>query len=350
MAPHLLDLDLEPMEARAVDALPTEPGWRFEPKWDGFRCIAYRRGGDVVLNAKSGKPLGRYFPDMLAALAAATAGDFVLDGELAIPAGDTLSFAALQDRLHPAASRVRKLAAAQPALLILFDCLATGADGSLLAAPLAQRRAALEAIFPQLGPRARLTPYTADRRTAQRWLDRTHGALDGVVAKRADGAYVPGERAMLKVKRLRTADCVVGGFRYAAGTREAGSILLGLYDEAGRLNDVGFSAAFKRAERPALTARLEALRGGPGFTGDAPGAPSRWSTERSAEWVPLRPELVAEVRYDHATGGKFRHGTSLVRWRPDKAPAQCTAEQLAEPAGPGALVSHILNARDEFNL
>ena len=331
---YALPLDTRPMEARSLAALPRDPGWQFEPKWDGFRCLAFKDGGAVELRAKSGKSLSRYFPEMLTALGQVPADNFVLDGELTVPLGGMLSFDALQARVHPAASRIRKLAAETPSQFILFDCLATEKDGSLLAAPLVRRRAALESVFAEFGgaERFRLSSFTRDRAEAQRWLNAVHGDVDGVVAKRADGRYEGGERAMLKVKRLRTADCVVGGFRYATSSRQVGSLLLGLYNAAGLLDHVGFTSAISDTERPALTAKLEALKGPPGFTGDAPGAPSRWSNERSAEWQPLRPELVVEVRYDHVTGGRFRHGTNLVRWRPDKAPSQCGMEQLQDAA------------------
>ncbi len=340
----LLGLDTEPMEAKTVDALPDGPQWQFEPKWDGFRCLAFKAGGAVELRAKSGKPLGRYFPEMVEALLQARADDFVLDGELMVPAGDTLSFAALQDRVHPAESRIRKLAAETPALLVLFDCLASGQTGSLVSAVLPTRRAALERVMAGFtrADRVRLSPVTANRDEAGRWLERAGGALDGVIAKRVDQAYAPGKRAMLKVKTHRTADCVVGGFRYAKDTRQVGSLLLGLYDAEGRLDHVGFTSAIGNAERPALTSRLEALRGGPGFTGDAPGGPSRWATAQSAGWERLQTELVVEVSYDQVTDGKFRHGTMLLRWRPDKAPRQCTREQLGESLRPGKLVQAIL--------
>jgi ATP-dependent DNA ligase len=333
-----------PMEARLVDALPSEPGWQFEPKWDGFRCLAFRAGGEVDLRAKSGKPLARYFPEIAAMLRELAPDPFVLDGELAIPAGDTLSFDALQMRLHPAESRVRKLSKEAPAIFILFDCLMTADGKSLLEEPLPVRREALEGFFDSLEEPGslRLSPYTRKPAEAQKWLAKAGGSLDGVIAKRLDGPYVTGERAMLKVKRLRSADCVIGGFRYATNSDLVGSLLLGLYNEEGRLDHVGFTSTIAHAERPALTKRLEKLKGGPGFTGDAPGGPSRWSTERSAEWVPLKPELVVEVRYDHVTGGRFRHGTKLVRWRPDKAPRQCTFEQMREEARPGKLVAAIM--------
>jgi ATP-dependent DNA ligase len=338
---------IEPMEARLVEALPEDPGWQFEPKWDGFRCIAFRSGDSVALQAKSGKPLARYFPEM-AALVAALPGDrFVLDGELAIPIGDTLSFDALQMRLHPAESRVRKLSRETPAIFILFDMLMAPGGEGLMGAPLVERRAALERFYASAGEGGamlRLSPYTRDRSEAARWLERAGGALDGVIAKRLDEPYVAGERAMLKVKRRRTADCVVGGFRYGTGSRQVGSLLLGFYNEAGKLDHVGFTSTISNAERAALTRRLEALREAPGFTGDAPGGPSRWSTERTGAWEPLRPELVVEVRYDHVTGDRFRHGTKLLRWRPDKAPRQCTFEQLEREARPGELIATVLKS------
>jgi ATP-dependent DNA ligase len=337
-----LPLDTAPMEAKSVAALPDEPGWQFEPKWDGFRCLAFRDGGEVDLRAKSGKPLGRYFPEMVAALAALPVDRYVIDGELAIPTHGTLSFDALQMRLHPAERRVRKLAAATPSILILFDCLF--ADGeALLEAPLIDRREALEAFVERAGaaPSLRLTPYKRDLAQARRWLERTGGALDGIVAKRLDGPYVCGERAMLKVKRVRTADCVVGGFRYEKDSRLVASLLLGLYNDEGLLDHVGFTATITDADRPGITERLEKLAGGSGFTGNAPGGPSRWSTERSSEWTPLKPELVVEVRYDHVSGERFRHGTKLLRWRPDKAPRQCTYDQLRQEAAPDLLGSEL---------
>jgi ATP-dependent DNA ligase len=326
------------MEARLVDDLPEEPGWQFEPKWDGFRCLAFRAGEEIELRAKSGKPLGRYFPEMTALLRRLEPSRFVLDGELAIPVGDTLSFDALQMRLHPAEIRIKKLAAETPAVLFLFDLLATPDGETLLQTPLLQRRAALEDFFRSIGPveAVRLSPFTRDLAEARRWLEASGNALDGVIAKRLDGVYQPGERAMLKVRKRRTADCVVGGFRYERNSRLVGSLLLGLYNNEGKLDHVGFTATLHDLDREALTRQLEALNMPPGFTGNAPGGPSRWSTERSGEWQPLRPELVVEVRYDHVSGGRFRHGTRLLRWRPDKAPRQCTFEQIeAAPAATG---------------
>ncbi|MEP7240279.1 MAG: ATP-dependent DNA ligase [Devosia sp.] len=330
----------ESMEALLVADLPDEPGWSFEPKWDGFRCLAVKQGGTVRLFAKSGKPLHRFFPEMVAALAALPAADFIIDGELVIPVGPTLSFDALQARLHPAESRIRKLAAETPTLLIVFDLL-VDAGRQFAPLPLRDRRAALEHwVRDNPSPALRLSP-TGNLETARDWLRTVGGALDGVVAKRLDEPYRPGERAMRKVKNIRTADCVVGGFRYGAGSRIVGSLLLGLYDAEGRLDHVGFTSGLGAEDKPALTARLEALRG-EGFTGKAPGGPSRWSTEKTSEYVPLRHELVVEVTYDHVTGDRFRHGTGLHRWRPDKSPRQCTYDQLQLEARPAAIIAATL--------
>jgi ATP-dependent DNA ligase len=312
-----------------VDNLPLDPGWSFEPKWDGFRCFAFKQDHAVQLLAKSGKPLHRYFPEIVLALEGLEAEEFVLDGELAIPSKGTLSFELLQLRLHPAESRIKKLARDTPALLILFDLL-VAPDGEPIAdQPLRERQAVLKKFFADAASALlRLSPTTHDVAVARRWLAETGGAVDGVVAKRLDDPYRPGERAMLKVKNIRTADCVVGGFRYATGSQLVGSLLLGLYDKDGRLDHVGYTSAFAREDRAALTSILES-RKGEGFTGNAPGGPSRWSTERSGEYVPLRHDLVVEVSYDHISGDRFRHGTALQRWRPDKASRQCTYEQLA---------------------
>src|ERR1700710_2881289 len=249
---YLLALDTEPMEAKSLDALPEGEGWQFEPKWDGFRCLGFKAGQDVDLRAKSGKSLSRYFPEMVEAVRSAKADNFVLDGELTVPGGDTLSFGALQDRVHPADSRVRKLAADTPGLLVLFDCLATAKAGSLLDAPLTERRAELERLMPGFGKahRTRISPLTVDLAEAQRWLDDTHGALDGVVGKRTGGIYAAGGRARVKGQRLRSADCVVGGFRYAKGTQEVGSLLLGLFNDDGKLDHVGFTSPISNANPP----------------------------------------------------------------------------------------------------
>lgn len=326
-----------PMEALLAAELPDGSGWQFEPKWDGFRCLARRDGAEVTLTSKSGKPLARYFPEVAAMLAELKAKRFLLDGELIIPVGDALSFDALQLRLHPAESRVRKLSAETPAELMAFDILEL--DGKSLAGlPLSKRRDMLEAFFAKNEARGlQLSPMTCDRRVALGWLERSGGALDGVIAKRADQDYRSGERAMIKVKQQRTADCVVGGFRYAEKKKEVGSLLLGLYDEEGLLHHVGFTSALKAEDRRNLIIKLEKLIEPPGFTGDAPGGPSRWSSARSMAWEPLKPRLVVEVRYDQVTGRRFRHGTGFIRWRPDKDPKQCTFDQLAPELRPSEL-------------
>jgi ATP-dependent DNA ligase len=326
-----------PMEALLAAELPDGEGWQYEPKWDGFRCLARRDGDEATLTSKSGKPLGRYFPDVVELLGKLKEKQFLIDGELIIPVGDALSFDALQLRLHPAESRVRKLAAEHPAELMLFDALELGGK-DLTAEPLGERRAALEKFFARNEvPRLHLSPVTHDRRTALGWLKHSGGALDGVIAKRSDLEYRSGERAMVKVKQQRTADCVVGGFRYAEKKKVVGSLLLGLYDKEGRLNHVGFTSAIPAGEKVQLTKDLEALIEPPGFTGSAPGGPSRWNTERSMAWEPLKPVLVVEVRYDQVSSGRFRHGTGFVRWRPDKDPKQCTYEQLAPELRPSQL-------------
>jgi ATP-dependent DNA ligase len=335
--PLQLKPPLPPMEARSVDEIPVGDDWQYEPKWDGFRCIAFRDGDKVFLQSKAGQPLARYFPDAVANLQRLPSKRFVLDGELAIPIGDALSFDELQLRLHPAASRVQKLAAAHPALLIVFDLLAGEKGESLLSLPLRERRKKLEA-FARKNLRAksgvRLSPATAGLATAKKWFDKVGGDLDGVIAKQISAPYASGERtAMVKVKQIRSANCVVGGFRYGTDSKLLGSLLLGLYDDDGLLHHVGFTSAFKASERPALTKKFEALKKKPGFTGNAPGGPSRWSTERSGEWEPVDPKVVVEVAYDHFTGGRFRHGTKILRYRPDKAPRQCTMDQVEHREG-----------------
>jgi ATP-dependent DNA ligase len=322
---------LPPMEARTVDALPDGPGWQYEPKWDGFRCLVYRDGQRIGLRSKSGTLLNRYFPDLLAAIAALAAKRFVLDGEIVVPAGGKLSFSELQLRLHPAASRVAMLAEAHPARLMVFDLLLGPKGPPLLDQPLSERREALERFFSSLKKHAALalSPRTTSKQEALRWLKSRRNALDGIIAKRLAAPYRAGERdAMVKYKRQKTADCVVGGFRYGKDGEQVGSLLLGLYDRDGKLNHVGFTSAFKREDKPGLTWRLKRLMAPPGFTGRAPGGPSRWSTERSAQWEPLKPKLVVEVGFDHVTDCRFRHGTTLLRWRPDKRPDQCRMDQL----------------------
>lgn len=325
------------MEARSVDEIPVGDDWQYEPKWDGFRCLAFRDGKNVFLQSKAGQPLARYFPDIVTQIQAVKTKRFVLDGELVIPIGAALSFDELQLRLHPAASRVEKLAAAHPALFIVFDLLADSAGTSLLVMPLRERRQKLESFAREnfkAKSRLRLSPATTELKTAKKWFDKVGGNLDGIIAKQIDAPYASGERtAMLKVKQIRSADCVIGGFRYAAGSRLLGSLLLGLYDDDGLLNHVGFTSAFKKSDLPELTRKFEELKKKPGFTGSAPGGPSRWSTERTGEWEPVSPRTVVEVTYDHFTGGRFRHGTKILRWRKDKSPRQCTLDQVEHREG-----------------
>jgi ATP-dependent DNA ligase len=321
------------MEARSATALPSGGSWVYEPKWDGFRCLAFRAGHTVALQSKSGQALARYFPELVDALLALAPQRFVLDGEIVIMRDGVLHFDDLLQRIHPAASRVKTLAAETPATLLAFDLLVEGRGHDVSTQPLTDRRAALETFFAALKgkhPRIDLSPYTRDHAEAERWIrELGRAGLDGVVAKRADEPYHSGDRdAMVKVKRLRTADCVVGGFRYAEGSKQIGSLLLGLYNADGKLDHVGFSSSFTATERAALKKVVEPLSGGAGFSGKAPGGPSRWSTKRSSEWVALEPTLVCEVRYDHFSGGRFRHGTKFLRWRPDKKPKQCTFAQL----------------------
>jgi ATP-dependent DNA ligase len=334
-----LKMPLEPMEALTVDEIPIGPEWQYEPKWDGFRCIAFRHGKKVELQSKSGKPLTRYFPEVAEQISELKSENSVLDGEIVIPRGKRLSFNDLLMRIHPAASRIKKLAEETPALYIVFDLL-EDAKGPLVDLPLEERRPRLEA-FAKREFRGQdgvaLSPMTLDVKTASRWFKSAGKALDGIIAKRIDLPYRAGERTgMQKIKRQRTADCVVGGFRYGSNSNLVGSLLLGLYDDDGLLNHVGFTSGISRAERGALTRKLEKLISPPGFTGNAPGGPSRWSTERSTKWQPLKPKLVVEVEYDHFTGGRFRHGTRLVRWRPDKSPRQCKMSQVSQ-AGAASL-------------
>jgi len=329
-----------PMEALLVGELPTGREWQYEPKWDGFRCLAFRDGAKIELMSKAGKPLTRYFPEVVAGLATIRARRFVLDGEIVVPAGDTLDFDALLQRIHPAKSRVTKLSTETPAAFVVFDLLVDAKGRSLAEEPLAERRAALEAFVErEVGDEAGvlLSPVTTRLPTVKRWLRAVGGGLVRLPAKPLHLPYTTGERTgMQKLKTMRTAECVVGGFRYASRGGVVGSLLLGLYDEGGLLHHVGFTSNIPNDQKPALTKKLERLVKKPGFTGQAPGGPSRWSTERSAEWQPLAPKLVVEVRYDHFSGGRFRHGTSFLRWRPDKAPRACTIEQV-EQEGRSAL-------------
>jgi ATP-dependent DNA ligase len=329
-----------PMEALLVKEIPNGDGWQYEPKWDGFRCLVFRDGSKVKLQSKSGQPLERYFPELLEAFRNLKANRFVLDGEIAVPVNERFSFNDLLQRIHPAESRVGKLAREHPALFIAFDML-VGPDGrSLVKEHLPQRRSSLEQFTRNYFSNhrlIRLSPATHDVSTAKKWFQKVGGDLDGIIAKRLDCPYTSGDRkGMQKIKLTRTADCVVGGFRYASNAKVTGSLLLGLYDDEGLLNHVGFCSGFKSVERKSLLKKLEPLIQAPGFTGHAPGELSRWSTKRSMEWEPLKPALVIEVSCDHFTGGRFRHGTRLLRWRPDKSPKQCRMEQVAA-SGKGSL-------------
>lgn len=327
-----------PMEARSVAEIPTGDNWLYEPKWDGFRCLAFREGDTVVMQSKAGQPLGRYFPEMVEALRSVPQKRFVLDGEIVIEREGHLSFDDLLMRIHPAESRIRKLAKETPSTLLLFDLLVDDSGKAFIEQPLTARRAKLQEFFGRL-PRdgsIRMSPYTRDRDQALRWMtDLAAAGFDGVVAKLADVPYASGDRsAMRKIKRMRTADCVVGGFRYATKGDQIGSLLLGLYDDDGLLHHVGFTSSFSAERRQDLKKVLKPYLGGSGFTGRAPGGPSRWSTERSGEWERLDPKLVVEVQYDHFSGDRFRHGTKFLRWRPEKRPDQCTFEQV-RPARKG---------------
>lgn len=318
------------MEALPASELPAGPEWQYEPKWDGFRCLAFRDNKRVDLMSKSSKPLTRYFPELVAALAALKATRFVVDGEIVIPIDGGLSFDHLLMRIHPAASRIEKLSHLTPCVLIAFDLLVDGKE-SLVKQPLEARRQRLDEFarkYLKSNQTIRLSPATHDLAVARKWFHMGVG-LDGVIAKRRDLPYPSGQRTgMQKIKRQRTADCVVGGFRYLEKQPVVGSLLLGLYNDEGELDHVGFTSSIQARDRPALTTKLKRMIKQPGFTGRAPGGPSRWSTKRSTEWQPLDPKLVAEVQFDHFTAGRFRHGTKFLRWRPEKSPKDCTLRQM----------------------
>ena len=324
-----------PAEAKAVEQIPDGPGWLYEPKWDGFRCLAFRDGEPVVLQSKAGQPLGRYFPELVDALAQLPARKFVLDGEIIISHDGHLDFDALLQRIHPAASRIQKLSRETPATYLVFDLLVAERSRLLTLEPLSRRRMELQEFarrnFPRKTRTIQLSPATTEQRVAKRWLQKgSASGLDGVIAKRLDCEYRSGERdGMVKAKRIRTADCVVGGFRWAQKGGEVGSLLLGLYNDEDKLDHVGFCSSFSHEERKKLKRILNPLMGGEGFTGKAPGGPSRWTTpDRNTEWIPLKPSLVCEVQYDHFSGSRFRHGTKFLRWRPEKDSRECTFDQV----------------------
>ena len=339
-----IDPPIPPMLAKLAETMPAGDGVIYEPKWDGFRAIVFRGGADdVYIQSRDSRPLDRYFPDVHAACASALPNHCVVDGEIVIATPHGLDFDALQLRLHPAASRVAKLAAESPASFVAFDLLAV--DGrDVRQTPLHERRTLLERVLADIEPPLYLTPMTTDHGVATDWLSRFEGAgLDGVIVKPADGVYEPGVRAMIKVKHTRTADCVVAGFRWHKNGHETriGSLLLGLYDKRGRLQHVGVTSAFSTAVREQLVRELAPLReralenhpwrewaAAAGETSRMPGGQSRWSAGKDLSWEPLRIERVCEVKYDHMQGDRFRHATIFQRWRPDKAPADCTYDQL----------------------
>lgn len=332
-----------PMLAKRVEQLPSGDEWIFEPKWDGFRALVFRDGNEIILQSRDEKPLARYFPELIAAFRAQLPRRCVLDGEVVIVGDEGLDFSALQLRLHPAASRVKLLAEEIPASMVFFDLLANGAR-DLRRVPFERRRALLEKMLADAEAPLHLTPATRDRATAEDWFRRFEGAgLDGVVAKPTSGFYEAGKRTMLKVKHERDCDCVVGGFRWHKGGRgtAVGSLLLGLYDDAGRLQHVGVCSSFTADRRRELVHELEPYRvktlarhpwrdwaSLDDATQRAPGAGSRWSAGKDLSWEPLKPTLVVEVAYDHMQGSRFRHPAQFRRWRRDKRPRECTFEQL----------------------
>ena len=322
-----------PMEAKRLASIPSGDGWLFEPKWDGFRAMVFRNGDEIAVQSKAGQPLTRYFPELVDAFLAMKPKEFILDGEIVIPVGGRLSFDDLLLRIHPAESRAKKLAAETPANYLAFDLLY--AKGKLLVdQPIEKRRKALEAWFKTARPSKliQLSPATTDRKVAGEWF-RNFGAsgLDGVMAKRLGEPYHSGDReGMVKIKNFKTADCVVGGFRYGEGTKTVGSLLLGLYDEEGRLVHVGHTSSIRKDDRPKLTKQLEALRGANPFEVRVPGGPSRWASGRSGDWEPVKPKLVCEVEYDYYSQGRFRHGSKFLRWRPEKKPKTCTMDQVTD--------------------
>jgi len=319
-----------PMDAKRVSKVPAGDIWQFEPKWDGFRAVVFRDGGTVVIQSKAGQPLTRYFPEVVEALLALKAKRFVLDGEIVISIGGLLSFDDLLQRIHPAEKRINKLAAETPASLFVFDLLALK-QKSLLALPIEERRTKLDAFFEGIDSTlVQLSPATTERKVALEWFGKFGAVgLDGVMAKRLGEPYHSGDReGMVKVKHLKSADCVVGGFRYGEGTKSVGSLLLGLYDDEGRLVHIGHTSSIKKTERDDLTKQLEALRAANPFEVRVPGGPSRWATAKSGEWEPVTPKLVCEVEYDYFSQGRFRHGSKFLRWRPEKDPRSCTMDQV----------------------
>lgn len=328
---------IETMEARVRETMPEPPGWAYEPKWDGFRAVAW--SDDIRLDSRNQRPLLRYFPELTPSLRALPSGT-VVDGEVVVVIDDVLSFDALQNRLHPAESRVRMLSEETPAQLVAFDLLAHGGE-DLRRAPFSERRARLAELLGDLGPPSwNLTPSTTDRDEAESWFtDFEAAGCDGIVAKALDRPYVSGKREMYKIKHRRDADCVVGGYRVHKDGDKIGSILLGLYNDVGDLHFIGHCSGFSDVDRVELLRRLEQIATAESFGGledvRVPGGESRWSAGKDLSWIPVQPGVVVQVSYDQLTGGRFRHATRFERWRPDKDAADCTMEQLDLPEGPG---------------
>jgi ATP-dependent DNA ligase len=320
-----------PMEAKRASVIPRGDTWQFEPKWDGFRAIVFRDHDDVHIQSKAGQPLARYFPELVEAFRSLKPKEFVLDGEIVIPVNGKLSFDDLLLRIHPAESRVRKLAAATPAHYYTFDILALKSK-DFTQQPIEKRREHLEQFFTTIDHELiTLSPATTERGVVTDWFKKMGKlGLDGVMAKKLGEPYHSGDReGMVKVKHLKTADCVVGGFRYGEGTKVVGALFLGLYDDEGRLVYIGHTSSIKKTDRPALTKELEVMAADNPFEVRSPGGPSRWAQSKtSTEWTPIRPELVVEVEYDYFSQGRFRHGSKILRWRPDKNPRQCTMDQV----------------------
>ncbi|MEO9169888.1 MAG: ATP-dependent DNA ligase [Candidatus Baltobacteraceae bacterium] len=340
--PLPIALPYPPMECSQNERIPDGPQWQYEPKWDGFRCLAFRDGDEIYLQSKSAQPLARYFPEIVERLKLLEATQFVVDGELMVEIDGDLDFDALLLRIHPAESRVVKLANDTPATFVVFDILVNDAGEDVTGVPLRERRLILEKFASAyFAEGIRLSPASSQRSVVDEWYSQVGNALDGVVAKRIDLPYASGTRsAAVKIKHLRTADCVIGGYRLNKDKSGVGSLLLGLYDEKGKLQHVGFTSGFTTRERSPLLKRLREIEKPPGFTGRAPGGPSRWkSTEEP--WFPLAPKLVVEVQFDHVSANRFRHGTRLMRWRTDKVPRQCKMDQIhiAEAASPLALLT-----------
>ena len=335
------------MEARTVKSLPASGPYQFEPKWDGFRAICFKDGDEIFIQSKSGQPLARYFPEIVEAVRTVPLAQFVIDGEIVVPVDDRLDFDQLLQRIHPAASRVNMLAREYPATYVVFDVLVDDRGGALYREPLTVRRPALERLFEKFknAERFRLSPATVDRKVAEIWFAQVGGAIDGIVAKQTDVPYSSGDRrGMQKIKRLRTADCIVAGYRTTAEGTAIGSLLLGLYDSEDKtLEYVGFTSGFTATEKQSLLQQLRAMEVETSFTGRSPGGESRWNRGKDTTWTAVAPTLVLEVEFDHVSGERFRHGTRPIKFRPDKPPRECTMEQLQQPAATAAFTLAVVD-------